>query len=307
MKIARKNIFIFFLLFTNSFLTAQNKVIDIWNGRIPGAIENDTIKETIFHLPNGAPRIKLVTDPTLTLFKPNEANGTAVIICPGGGYEWLAFDKEGTNIADWLNKFGITAFVLKYRLPNDFIMQNKSIGPLQDAQEAVRIVRKNSAKWNIDPDKIGIMGFSAGGHLASTASTHFNEKVYRSDSTSAKPDFSILIYPVISMRHEITHMGSRENLLGKNPGEQLIEHFSNELQVNKDTPPAFLVCAEDDRTVPVENSIQYFLALKKFGIPAELHIYEKGGHGFGMGSKGETEADWPEACVHWLKMNRFIK
>jgi acetyl esterase/lipase len=296
------------ILFISSLSFAQNKVIDIWNGNIPGSIKNDTVKEDTIFINNGAPRIKNVIDPTLTVFSPPEgkANRTAVIICPGGGYVRLAIDHEGINVAQWLNQFGITAYLLKYRLPDDLIMKDKSVGPLQDVQESIRIVRRNAKEWEINPDKIGIMGFSAGGHLAASASTLYNDKVYDSDTTNARPDFSILIYPVISMNPEITHAGSRNNLLGDNPNEKLLEHFSTEFQVNKNTPPAFLVCAEDDKTVPVENSIHYFLSLKKYSISAELHIYEKGGHGFGLAKNGGTESHWPDACILWLKENGLL-
>jgi acetyl esterase/lipase len=297
------------ILFISSFSFNQTKTINIWNGSVPGAIKNDSVKENIIYLNNGRPRIKNVTDPTLTVYIPSKGkeNGTAIIICPGGGYTRLAFDTEGTDVAKLLNQHGITVFILKYRLPDDRIMKNKSIGPLQDVQKSIRIVREKAKEWNINPNKIGIMGFSAGGHLAASASTLFNEKVYDSDTTSARPDFSILIYPVISMKSEITHGGSRKSLLGDNPGEKLIEHFSTELQVDKNTPPAFLVCAEDDHAVPVENSIHYFLALKKYDIPAELHIYEKGGHGFGLAKDGGTESHWPDACISWLKMHGLIQ
>ena len=173
-------------------------------------------------------------------------------------------------------------------------------------RESIRIVRRNAKKWEIDPDKIGIIGFSAGGHVAASASTLYKDKVYDSDSTSARPDFSILVYAVISMKSNITHSGSKENLLGKNPDEKLVEYFSTELQVDKNTPPAFLICAEDDKTVPVENSIEYFLALKKYKIPSELHIYEKGGHGFGLAKNGGTESHWPDDCINWLKENGLL-
>jgi acetyl esterase/lipase len=305
MKLIYRFLVIVLFLSINTFSFAQTEVIDIWNGKVPGSIQNDTVKENIIYTKPGAARIRDVTDPTLTVFKPAEgtANGTAIIICPGGGYIRLALKEEGTDVAKLLNQSGITAYVLKYRLPDDLIMKDKSIGPLQDAQESIRIVRRNSAKWGINPNKIGIMGFSAGGHLASSASTHYNDKVYESDSTSSRPDFSILIYPVISMQKDTTHAGSRESLLGKNPSQKLVEHFSNELHVNAKTPPAFIVCAENDKAVPIENSIQYFLALKRFDIPSELHIYEKGGHGFGLAKNGGTESNWPEACIRWMHMN----
>jgi acetyl esterase/lipase len=292
------------LMLVSIHLNAQKKVLDVWPGKIPGAIENPSYKEDTSFTDGKAPRISKVTNPTLTVYlaPKDKANGTAIIICPGGGYGRLAIDHEGYDVAAWLNTLGITAVLLKYRLPSDLIMQDKTIGPLQDAQEAIRIVRRNAREWNVHPDKIGIMGFSAGGHLASTASTHYNDKVYDAkDAISARPDFSILLYPVISMNSTLTHGGSRQNLLGNHPSEELVTRFSNELQVTKDTPPAFLVHATDDGAVPIQNSINYYLALKNNNIPAELHLYEKGGHGFGLGRSQGTESTWPETCKIWLK------
>jgi acetyl esterase/lipase len=248
-----------------------------------------------------------VTIPTLSIFLPKKVSTyqKAVIICPGGGYSHLAIDKEGTKVAKWLNDLGIVAFVLKYRLPSDLIMKNITIGPLQDAQEAIRYVRQNALKYGVDPTKIGIMGFSAGGHLAATASTHYDDNIYKSEyNVSARPDFSILIYPVISMENSITHKGSQTSLLGKNPSVTLIESFSNEKTTTKETPPAFLVHATDDTVVVPENSINYYLALKNNGVPAELHLYEKGGHGFGLGIK-DTNFFWTKACEEWLKSDSF--
>ena len=289
-------------------IKAQEKVIKIWPDKIPGSIENKTYKEVVTRNENGINRIWKVKTPTLTVFIPekNKANGTAIVICPGGGYGHLAYAKEGVAVAKRFNEMGITAFILKYRLPSDSIMINKSIGPLQDVQEAMRIVRRNSKEWDINPNKIGIVGFSAGGHLASTLCTHYNANVYKHDSISAKPDFSILLYPVISMKENITHMGSRNNLLGMNPSESEIKYFSNELYVNKNTPPAFLALAENDKTVPVQNSINYFLALKKYNIPAELHIFQKGGHGFGLGKEDEPNSKWPKLCEEWMKSEGFL-
>jgi acetyl esterase/lipase len=240
---------------------------------------------------------------------PAENNtGTAVVICPGGSYYGLSFINEGSQIAKWLNSIGITAFVLKYRLPDDVIMKNKSIAPLQDGQQTMRIVRNHAKEWGIDPHKIGIIGFSAGGHLASSVSTHFSEKVYStSDTTSARPDFSLLVYPVISMDSTITHMGSRVNLLGNNPKQELLKHFSNELQVTEKTPPTFMVHSIDDGAVPVQNSINYALALREHNVPCELHIYEHGGHGYGLSAWGGTQSGWPEACHIWLNENGFLR
>ena len=297
------------IIFMNTLIAAQSKVINVWEGKIPGSIENDTVKEVTYLNEKGSERTQFVTTPTLTLFTPpkEKANGTAVVICPGGGYMRLAIPPEGDEVAEWFNENGITAFVLKYRLPDSRIMEDKSVGPLQDAQEAIRIVRRNAAQWGIAPDRIGIMGFSAGGHLASTASTHYNDKVYEADTTSARPDFSILIYPVISMKKGITHNGSRHYLLGETPDENLVERFSNELHVNENTPPAFLIHSEKDNTVPVENSINYFLELRKYNIPAELHLYENGYHGYALAkNSGGTEAAWPNACLNWLRAHGLL-
>jgi len=302
-----RRISLFFLLFTGVLYThAQNQVIPLWN-TIPDEIKASNYKEKEESKDGKVQSTSLVSVPTLTAFFPvvTKPNQTAVVILPGGGYSHLAIDKEGTKIAEWFNTLGIPAFVLKYRLPSDLIMKNKNIGPLQDAQEAIRYVRQNAAKWNINPNKIGIMGFSAGGHLASTLSTHYDDKVYESAfKVSARPDFSVLIYPVISMENEITHKGSQINLLGESPSQELIDSFSNEKKVNAKTPPAFLIHATDDTVVIPENSINYYLALKKNGVSAEMHIYEKGGHGFGLGTN-DTSKFWPKQLEDWLKANQL--
>jgi acetyl esterase/lipase len=300
--------YIFVVFFFLNTTHAQQKVINIWTGDIPGAIKCPEYK-VVIDSDQYWTRVRNISIPTLDYYPAlsDKSNGTAVIICPGGAYKALAYRHEGYQVAAWLNSLGITAFVLKYRLPNDSIMIDKTVGPLQDAQEAIRLVRRHAREWNITPNKIGVIGFSAGGHLASTISTHFNEKVYDvNDSTSARPDFSLLIYPVISMDTMITHRGSRDNLLGKNPNRDLVRRFSNDLQVNEHTPPAFIVHSMDDRVVPVQNSINYGLALNKFDIPAELHIYETGGHGYGLGRSDDTESSWPEACKKWLKARGFL-
>ena len=284
-------------------IKAQPIIINVWNGKIPGSIESPRFKEDTVRIENGKIRIAKVINPTVTIYFPEKRKSkcTVVIICPGGGYERLSVDNEGTDIAGWLNQNGITGIILKYRLPNDTIMKDKKIGPLQDLQEAVRLVRRRASEWKIDPNKIGVIGFSAGGHLASTLSTRFNEKIYDSDTTSARPDFVILGYPVITMSELNTHTGSRRNLLGKSPDLVLVEYFSNELHVLKNTPPTFIFQAEDDKTVPVQNSIDYYIALKNKGVAAELHIYPKGGHGFGLAKNKGTESTWPESCINWLK------
>ncbi|MDQ6471728.1 alpha/beta hydrolase [Flavobacterium sp. LHD-80] len=287
-------------------IQAQGQVIPLWN-KIPDEIisadyqEKQTIKDGILQ------RTSFVTIPTLSIFIPKDVkpNQTAVIIFPGGGYSHLSMDKEGTKVANWLNSLGITAFVLKYRLPSDLIMKNKNIGPLQDAQEAMRYVRENAAKWNIDSNKIGTIGFSAGGHLASTLATHYDDKTYESAyKASARPDFSLLIYPVISMENEITHKGSQTSLLGNNPSQTLIDSFSNDKKVTAQTPPTFLIHATDDTAVLPENSINYYLALKKNGVTSELHLYESGGHGFGLSVK-DTSKNWTKDCEEWLKTHGY--
>lgn len=287
---------------------SQNKEIPLWE-QIPGAISSTDYKEETTKDKEGAVNgVLKVSQPALTVFLPDPktANGTAVIICPGGGYHHLSINKEGYKIAKWFNSIGITAFVLKYRLPSDLIMKDKTIGPLQDAQEAVRTVRRSAEKWKLDPNKIGIIGFSAGGHLAASLSTKFDEKVYTpKDNTSARPDFSILLYPVISMQEGVTHKGSKTNLLGENANAELIDKYSNEKLVSATTPKTFIVHATDDKAVPVENSINYYLALKLNKIPVEMHIYENGGHGFGLGVEG-TNTTWSKACENWLTANGFI-
>jgi acetyl esterase/lipase len=296
-----------FVLFSKVTLSGQ-EVIHVWSDNIPNSIENKDYKEDVtYDELNEVKEIRKISTTTLTLFLvPKEiANGTAVVICPGGGYSKVVMNKEGYKVAKWLNSLGISAFVLKYRLPNDLIMIDKTIGPLQDVQEALRIVRKNSEQWNINPTKIGIMGFSAGGHLASTLSTHYNQEVYHSNKISARPDFSILIYPVISMEKDITHIGSKNSLLGTEASNELIENYSNEKQIDKNTPKTFIVHAVDDKAVPVENSINYLLALKNNDIPSELHVFEEGGHGFGLGRSG-TSYYWPEYLEKWLLKNSLL-
>lgn len=286
---------------------SQKKEIPLWDKVPDEIISKEYIEKIVSNKDGVAEDIRKVTVPTLTAYFADQekSNGTSVIICPGGGYGMLAINKEGFKVAEWFNSLGINAFVLKYRLPNDLIMKNKTVAPLQDAQEAIRLVRRNAIKWNLNPNKIGIMGFSAGGHLAATLATHYDDKVYTpSDTTSAKPNFSILIYPVISMQEGVTHQGSKDNLLGKNAQGEIVDKYSNEKQITVSTPKTFLVHATDDKAVPVENSINYYLALKKEKVPAEMHLYENGGHGFGLGVKG-TNTFWPETCKKWLAVNDY--
>ena len=286
---------------------SQETSLPIWNKPIPSSIDAPSYLEKEIIKEGELQSTSQVTTPLLYKYQPKKtvSNGSAVLICPGGGYSHLAMYKEGKKVALWLNSFGITAFVLKYRLPNDMIMKDKSIGSLQDAQEAIRTIRRNAKEWNIDPAKIGVLGFSAGGHLASTLATHYQDNVYDADATSARPDFSILIYPVISMEDGITHNGSKVSLLGQNASKELTEKYSNEKQIDANTPKTFIVHATDDKVVPVENSINYYMNLKKYNVPVEMHLYENGGHGFGLGTKG-THTEWPKACEKWLAENSLL-
>jgi len=262
--------------------------------------------------PEGAPGAVGREDadkPSLTPYVPpaERANGTAVVICPGGGYGFLALDHEGRQVAQWLYNRGVTAFVLKYRIAPRY----HHPAPLQDVQRALRLVRSRAKEWNVDPRRIGIMGFSAGGHLASTAGTHFDSgKADAEDAierASCRPDFMILCYPVISFTEPSTHVGSRTNLLGKNPDPKLVESLSNEKQVTPQTPPTFLFHTNEDKGVPAENSVLFYLALRRAGVPAELHIYEKGQHGVGLASGAPVLSTWPERLEGWLTVRGLLK
>ncbi|MEZ0542583.1 alpha/beta hydrolase [Fibrella arboris] len=253
----------------------------------------------------GIMRISDVVTPTLTVYPAKNAatlaaTGTAVMICPGGGYSILAAEHEGSAIANWFAERGITAFVLKYRLPDPRLQQTPHEAPLADAMQGMRLIRQQAKRYNINPNQIGVMGFSAGGHLASTLSTHY-DKGPGADQL-AKPNFSILMYPVITFGDK-AHAGSRTKLLGTLATDpSWINYYSNEKQVSATTPPTFLVHSMDDKTVPVENSIDYYLACLQQKIPAEMHLYPTGGHGFALRTKaGESVATWPIALENWLK------
>jgi acetyl esterase/lipase len=272
--------------------------------------------------------------PTLTVFRPDgPVNGTAVVVCPGGGYGFLAVDHEGRDVANWLTSRGVMAFVLKYRIANKAPAKPPSAnplwsnwpqaatplhpGPLLDVQRAIRTVRARAKEFGIDPKRIGVWGFSAGGHLASSAATHFDagkpDSADPVERVSCRPDFAILSYPVISMDPKMTHGGSRDNLLGKSPKPELVELMSNDRQVTKDTPPTFLFHTDADTGVFPENSVLFYLALKKHKVPAEMHIFEKGPHGVGLGSDPKfakvapSVAAWPERLEAWMKGRELLK
>jgi acetyl esterase/lipase len=295
----KKTTLLSLLILTLLSLQAQ-KEIALYPGAIPNARPVPDPEQVVQRETGGRAYLDTAV-PTLTVFTPPHPNGKAVVICPGGGYVKTAFDKEGILVAQSLLEDSITSFVLKYRIPQDLTNVDKSLAPLQDAQQAIRYARKNAQAYQLDPAKIGIMGFSAGGHLAASAATHFqkNADSNEADTTAIRPDFVVLIYPVISFSDELTHRGSREHLLGANPTTAEILHWSNEEQVATDTPPSFLVHAADDKAVPVGNSLAYYQACIAHDVPVEMHLYPRGGHGFGMYNT-TTPDDWMERLKNWL-------
>jgi acetyl esterase/lipase len=272
-------------------LAIAQTVEPLWPGGAPGAVgSEDRDKPTL----------------TLRLADPAKANGTAVIVCPGGGYGNLAMDHEGKQIADWLNSQGISAFILKYRLGPRY----RHPAPLQDAQRAIRMVRARAREFRIEPNRIGIWGFSAGGHLASTAGTHFDDGKPDApeaiDRESSRPDFMILAYPVISLVTDFVHVGSRRNLLGEPFEPAQAELLSNETQVTARTPPTFLFHTDEDTGVPPENSVLFYLALRKAKVPAEMHIYQKGHHGVGLAPTDPVLSSWADRLRDWLKIRGLL-
>ena len=300
-----KKFFLLTVIFSMAlyFGQAQNYKLDLYEGEIPNAKPSEkTEKWTTTDIV----AVTAVTEPTLEVYLPAKKNATgkAVVICPGGGYWALAYDWEGTDIAKWLNSKGIAGVVLKYRLPTSGGNVVPHLSPLMDAQRAIRTTRHNAEKWNIDPDQVGIMGFSAGGHLASTAGTHFDKGDPASpdpvERLSSRPDFMILMYPVITFNHDFMNGGSMHALLGENPSEELIREYSNELHVTPDTPPTILIHASDDRGVPPQNSLIFYEALIKNKVPAEMHIYPEGGHGFSLATGNPHLATWTDRVIEWI-------
>ncbi len=277
---------------------------------LPAIAGAQTGRQAIPLWPDGAPNAQGTAPEDIPTITPYTVSGkdvapTAVIVCPGGGYFRLAMTYEGYDVADWLNKHGISAFVLKYRLGPKYHHPNE----LLDAQRAIRWVRYHSKDYGYKEDQIGIWGFSAGGHLAATAGTHFDYGMKEPhddiDKESSRPDFLILAYPVITLKSQTTHQGSLKNLLGDHPDPALVTLLSNELQVTAKTPPTFLFHTTEDPVVPVENSISFYLALRKAGVPAEMHIYLKGHHGVGLASKDPILHTWTDHLLDWLKVNNF--
>jgi len=291
------------LLFTSFSLFAQDKTLKVWPNGAPndnGMLEPEEKYEGL--------RVRKVSEAEMYVYLPEKEKntGAAVVICPGGGYWIEAMDHEGYQMAEWLKSKGIAGIVLKYRLPYG----HHEI-PSGDARQTMRIVRMNAKEWGIDPNKIGIAGSSAGGHLASTAGTVFDTGNKKSsnpvEQMSCRPDFMLLLYPVISFREDIGHMGSRKNLIGEGNDWKLAKQYSNELNVTAETPPTFLILADDDKTVNTQNSVDFYLALKKYNTPAEMHIFQEGGHGFGMTKKNLPVDQWPDLFYNWLKAMKFVK
>ena len=286
----------------------------LWENIAPGSEKVEITEEVLERskVPEVRDRAAInIKIPTITAYVPEKPNGVGILVIPGGGYERVVLDKEADELSSWLNGEGITYFVLKYRLPKNN-HKNKEIVPLQDAQRAMRIIRNHSKEWGIDNKKIGVMGFSAGGHVASTLANKYEEEVYKKldaiDEISARPDFQILGYPVITMTDPYAHKGSRKYLLEENPDLNLIEKFSMEKNVHKNTPIAFIMHATDDKSVPVENSLKYYTSLKDYKIPVELHLYQDGGHGYSIrGTIGKSVANWTSVVTNWLKANKIIE
>jgi acetyl esterase/lipase len=285
--------FLILLAASQTGMAAGPEPVKLWPDGAPGAVGNEPadVPELRIYLPEAA-----------------KATGAGIIVCPGGGYGVLATDHEGHQVAKWLNTIGVAAFVLKYRLGQRY----KHPAPLQDAQRAMRYVRGNShaQEWKVDPDRLGIMGFSAGGHLASTLATHFDAGSPDSDDpierNSCRPNFAVLCYPVISMTESFGHKGSAKNLLGDNPDPKLLENLSNEKQVTSDTPPTFLFHTGEDTGVPVENSLAFYAALRKAKVPAELHVYQDGPHGVGLAPGRPSLSTWKDRLADWLKNSGFL-
>jgi acetyl esterase/lipase len=273
---------------TASFAPAADEML-LWPDGAPGAIGEEEPDR-----------------PTLTLYRPETPNGCAVVVCPGGGYGHLAKDHEGVQIGEWFRSFGVTAVVLHYRHAPHY----RHPTPLLDVQRAIRTVRSNAGKWQVDPERIGVMGFSAGGHLASTAATRFDagdqESADPIAKVSCRPDFAVLCYPVITFTQDFMHNGSRRNLLGDDPDPELVKSLSNELQVTKETPPTFLFHTTEDTGVPPQNSTAFYVACVEQGVPAELHIFAKGRHGIGLGKNIPGASEWPERLKTWLKVGGFL-
>lgn len=292
---------------------ADGQEIRLWEGAAPGSEKlalNEVVTERSKDPALHDRAYTAIQNPTLTAYLPAKANGTVLLIMPGGAYARVVTDKEGADIARAVNARGVTAFVLKYRLPGEGHADRQNV-PLQDAQRAMRVIRANAGEWKLDTARVGAIGMSAGGSLAATLGTQYAKASYAprdaADRLSARPDFLGLLYPVVSMTDALTHAQSRELLLGSaTPSAALIAEFSAEQHVSKDTPPTFLACANDDGSVPPENSVAFYRALRAAGVPAELHVFRVSGHGFGIRGAKEAAAEWPNLFMAWMGANSML-
>jgi acetyl esterase/lipase len=293
---------------------ASKDLIEIWPGGVGPGSEGLTLQQTVTersNVPYWPDRILTkITRPALTAFVPDHPNGTAVIVAPGGAYMRIAIDKESSEMARWLNPYGVTVLVMSYRLPGEG-HQNAADVTLEDAQRAVRVVRAHAAEWHLDPHRIGFLGASAGGHMAASLATGFDRKVYEpkdaADQLSARPDFEILLYPVISMTDKLANMDTRNQLLGAHPTEEQIAKYSPDQHVSKTVPPTFVTLAEDDSQVPPANGIGYFHKLHALGVKGELHVFKQGDHGFGIRDARQLPvSNWPNLAMAWMKTNGFV-
>lgn len=291
----------------NSQITMAQKEFSIYSGKIPNSIACE-LKMYSGKNTSGKTFYANISSPTLTVYIPIKKDSlkTAVLICPGGGYSRVVVEHEGEEVAKAFNEIGITAFVLKYRLPNDTCMTNKEIVPLQDAQQSIKLIRDYAKEYDINPKKVGVIGFSAGGHLASTLGTKFQTNyISNKETTNLRPDFMLLCYPVISMKEDICHKGSRDRLIGNSPTGEMTQLFSNELHITTETPITFIVHAQDDKTVQIINSIRFYENLLAHKVKAEIHIYQTGGHGFGLYNANQPQ-HWFELATQWLLNNKLI-
>jgi acetyl esterase/lipase len=292
----------------------DGQVIELWPGTAPGSEASPARPSIMERSPSHFRPDRALTGiitPSLTAVVPERPNGVAVIVAPGGSYSRIVLDKEGYEVAKWLCPLGVTVFLLTYRLPAEG-HQNGADVPVQDGQRAVRVVRANAAEWGLDPDRIGFLGFSAAGHLGASLVANFDRVLVAPqddvDRKSARPDFAVLAYPVVSMEADVAHMDSRLNLIGAAPSAELVARHSPDRHVTASAPPTFIVTADDDAVVPAENSVRFYLALKKAGVAAELHVFKDGGHGFSLEhAPGLPVAGWPHLCVQWMKRIGVLK
>lgn len=287
--------------------------LPLWPGEAPGsaglAVQEQLVERSEDPATFKDRAVSGITLPTLTVCRPEKPNGLAMLVAPGGGYQRIVVDKEGLEIAEWLNALGITVFLLKYRLPGEGHANGSEVF-LQDAQRAMRLIRANAIRFGISPMRVGAMGFSAGGHVVASLGTRFDAKVYEPvdavDGNSARPDFMVLGYPVITMDATYAHAGSRQNLLGETPSAETVKLHSAEFNVTPQTPPCFIVLPDDDTSVPAENSVRFYFALRRGGVRCEMHIYQQGGHGFGIRLAKGPVRGWTRLCEDWLRLNGWL-